>query len=288
MSNGNGLNVAPESTSTYFITVTDQCGEAVSDEVTITILSPPLVLTISPPQEICPFDSVFIEVQASGGFGQYYYLWPHSGETTAGVWVNPLVTTDYNVIVMDDCQTFQVEAETQVVVVKPTANFLAITRPLFIDLPITFQNLSQNATTYQWTFGDGNSSNMTHPNNTYSDPGLYEIMLIATDDKGCVDTVVKIIEIQEEFYLYVPNTFTPDGNRFNNTFKVSAIGVVEFDIKIFNRWGELLFSSNDVNFEWDGTYKGTLVQDGTYVWKIFYRSINDDEDIISGHINVFR
>ena len=288
ISNSNAVNVTPITTSTYTVTVTDLCGETIADDVSITILSPPLILTISPPQEICPFDSVFIQVQAIGGFGEYYYFWPHSGETTTGVWVKPLVTTDYNVIVMDDCQTFQVEAETQVVLVKPTANFIAITRPLFIDLPITFQNLSQNAATYQWTFGDGNSSNMTHPNNTYSDPGLYEIMLIATDDKGCVDTIVKIIEIQEEFYLYVPNTFTPDGNRLNNTFKVRAIGVVEFDIKIFNRWGELLFSSNDVNFEWDGTYTGTLVQDGSYVWKIFYRSINDDEDIISGHINVFR
>jgi gliding motility-associated-like protein len=288
ISNTNAVNVTPIATSTYTVTVTDLCGESVTDEVTITILSPPLILTISPPQEICPFDSVFIDVQATGGFGEYYYYWPHSGETTAGVWVDPLITSSYTVVVMDDCQTFQVQAETQVVVIKPDADFQVITRPQFINLPITFENLTQNGSTYQWTFGDGNLSTMVHPNNTYSEPGFYEVMLIAMDDKGCIDTVVKVIEIKDEFYLYVPNTFTPDGNRFNNTFKVSAIGVVEFDIKIFNRWGELLFSSNDVNFEWDGTYKGTLVQDGSYVWKIFYRSINDDEDMITGHINVFR
>jgi len=286
ISTGNSVNVVPSTTSTFFVTVTDQCGESASGEVTITILSPPLLLTISPPQEICPFDSVFIEVNATGGFGDYYYYWPHSGETTAGVWVSPLVTSSFEVIVSDDCQTFEVTAETQVVVIKPDANFLAITRPLFINLPITFQNLSENATTYEWSFGDGNSSTVVHPNNTYSDPGFYDIMLIAMDDKGCLDTIVKTIEIQEEFYLYVPNTFTPDGNRFNNTFKVSAIGVVDFDIKIFNRWGELLYSSNDVNFEWDGMYKGSLVTNGTYVWKIYYRSINDDEDMINGHINV--
>lgn len=288
ISNSNTVNVIPVSTSTYFVTVTDQCGESVTDEVTITILSPPLLLTITPPQEICPFDSVFIEVQASGGFGNYYYNWPHSGETTPGIWVSPLVTTSYEVIVMDDCQTFQVEAETHVVVVKPDADFDVVTRPQYINLPITFQNLTQNGNTYQWGFGDGNSSTMVHPNNTYTEPGLYDVMLIAMDDKGCLDTVVKVIEIQEEFYLYVPNAFTPDGNRFNNTFKVSAIGVVDFDIQIFNRWGELLYSSKDVNFEWDGTYNGSLIQDGTYVWKIYYRSVNNDEDMISGHVSILR
>lgn len=288
LSNGNGVNVVPESTSTYFITVSDKCGESVTDEVTITILSPPLVLSITPPQEICPFDSVFLEVEATGGFGNYYYYWPHSGETTSGVWVRPFAITSYDVIVMDDCQTFQVEARTEVVVVKPDANFLAITRPLFINLPITFENLSTNATNYQWDFGDGNFSSMVHPNNTYDVPGFYDIMLVAIDDKGCLDTIIKTIEIKEEFYLYVPNAFTPDGNRFNNTFKVSSIGIVDFEIFIFNRWGELLFTSDDVNFEWDGVYEGNLVKDGTYVWKIKYRSINDDEDTISGHITVVR
>jgi gliding motility-associated-like protein len=288
LSASNALTVAPSSTSTYFVTVTDQCGESATDQVTITILSPPLTLTISPDQEICPFDSVYVEVQATGGFGDYYYYWPHSGETTAGVWVGPLVTTSYQVIVMDDCQTFQVEAETQVVVVKPEADFQTVTDPMFINLPITFQNLTQNGDTYQWTFGDGNGSTMVHPNNTYSEPGFYDVMLIAMDDKGCLDTVVKVIEIKEEFYLYVPNAFTPDGNRFNNTFTVSAIGVVDFDIKIFNRWGELVYSSSDVDFEWDGVYNGSLVQDGTYIWKIYYRSINGDEDMITGHVTVLR
>ncbi len=288
LSNGNGVNVIPEATSTYFITVSDKCGESVTDEVTITILSPPLVLSITSPQEICPFDSVFLEVEATGGFGNYYYYWLHSGETTSGVWVRPLATTSYDVIVMDDCQTFQEEARTEVVVVKPDANFLAITRPLFINLPITFENLSTNATNYLWDFGDGNFSSMVHPNNTYDVPGFYDIMLVAIDDKGCLDTIIKTIEIKEEFYLYVPNAFTPDGNRFNNTFKVSSIGIVDFEIFIFNRWGELLFTSDDVNFQWDGVYEGNLVKDGTYVWKIKYRSINEDEDTISGHITVVR
>lgn len=288
LSNLNTLDVAPSETTTYTVEVTDQCGESETAEVTITILSPPLVLDITPSQEICPGDSALIEVTASGGFGDYYYEWPHSGETTSSVWVKPDQTSSYTVIVMDDCQTFDVRATTEVVVVKPDADFRPVTNPMYIDLPITFQNLTQNGHTYEWSFGDGNTSTMVHPNNTYTEPGDYEIMLIATDIKGCIDTAYRTITIQDEFYLYVPNAFTPDGNRFNNTFKVSSINVIEFQIQIFNRWGELLFESEDKNFEWDGTYNGELVRDGTYVWKIFYRSINDDEETITGHVTVLR
>jgi gliding motility-associated-like protein len=288
LSYSNTLNVAPSQTTTYTVEVTDQCGESETAEVTITILSPPLLLDITPSQEICPGDSALIEVTATGGFGDYYYEWPHSGETTAAVWVKPDRTTEYTVIVMDDCQTFDVRATAEVVVVKPDADFRPVTDPMYIGLPITFQNLTQNGNTYQWYFGDGSTSTMVHPNNTYSEPGNYEIMLIATDNKGCIDTTYRVITILDEFYLYVPNAFTPDGNRFNNTFKISSINVIEFNIQIFNRWGELLFESEDKDFEWDGTHNGEMVRDGTYVWKIFYRSINDDEETINGHVSVLR
>ncbi|MDX1651699.1 MAG: choice-of-anchor L domain-containing protein [Brumimicrobium sp.] len=288
LSNSNTVNVVPSQTTTYTVVVTDQCGNSETDQVTITILSPPLLLDISPSQEICPGDSAYIEVNATGGFGNYYYYWPHSGETTAGIWVSPLATSSYEVIVMDDCQTFQVTAETEVVVIQPDANFRVITDPLYINLPITFQNLTHNGNTYEWSFGDGSTSTMTHPNNTYSTPGSYDITLIATDVKGCKDTTVRTIIILDEFYLYVPNTFTPDNDRFNNTFKISSVNLIDFEIRIFNRWGEVVFESQDKNFEWDGTYNGEVVRDGTYVWQIYYRSINDDEEKISGHINVLR
>lgn len=290
ISNGNAVNVVPSETSTYSVTVTDACGNVTTDEVTITILSPPLVLTITEEQEICPGDSALITVNATGGFGNYYYNWIHSDDTTASVWVSPDVSTTYTVIVQDDCGTFQVQASTSVIVVKPDADFRPVTDPKFTNLPITFQNLTENGVTYEWEFGEGSTSTMVHPNNVYMTPGTYDVTLIATDEKGCVDSITKPIVILDEYYIYVPNAFTPDGNRYNNTFRVSTINIVEFDIQIFNRWGELIFSSGDKNFEWDGTYKGEMVQDGTYVWKIRYAQINDPEDevLITGHVTVLR
>lgn len=290
LSNGNAVNVVPSETTTYTITVTDACGNVTSDEVTITILSPPLVLDITPEQEICPGDSALITVTATGGFGDYYYNWTHSNDTTASVWVHPETSTKYTVIVKDDCGTFQVQASTRVIVVKPDANFRVVTNPLFTNLPITFQNLTNNGVSYEWEFGEGSTSTMTHPNNVYTESGTYDVTLVATDAKGCIDSITKPITILDEYYIYVPNAFTPDGNRYNNTFRVSTINIVEFQIQIFNRWGELIYSSDDKNFEWDGTYKNEMVPDGTYVWKIKYSQINqpEEDEMMTGHVTVLR
>ncbi len=280
--------VTPSQTTTYLVTVTDQCGNQNNADVLYTILSPPLVLTMSPNVEVCPGDSALISVQASGGYGQYFYNWPALGKNVPQVWVKPSQTTTYEVIVSDECQTFEVNGFTTVFVISPTANFEVVSQTLFDDLPITFNNTSQNASTYEWTFGDGNFSTMVHPNNTYTDPGNYIVTLIATDTKGCKDTIQKPIVIEEAYYIYVPNTFTPDGNRYNNTFSASVVGVRNLTVRIFNRWGEIIFESDDMNFEWDGTYLGVLVQDGTYTWRIDYTTRSGREDTITGHINLIK
>jgi hypothetical protein len=159
--------VIPSTSTFYTITVTDQCNETVNETINYTITSPPLVLTMSPGVIVCPGDPATVSVTATGGYGQYYYTWTHSGETTPSVTVNPLHTTDYTVIVSDECQTFTVEGTTTITVSQPIADFVISSHTLFEDLPITFQNLSQGGVSYVWTFGDGTGSTVVHPNNTY-------------------------------------------------------------------------------------------------------------------------
>ncbi|MEY4603647.1 MAG: hypothetical protein RIT43_939 [Bacteroidota bacterium] len=280
--------VIPSETTTYTVTVTDQCGLTSTATVIYTITSPPLLTSITPDLEICPGDSVLLTVTATGGYGQYFFLWPQTGETTSSIWVHPLQTTTYTVNVSDECQTFVVTDQTTVNVVQPNADFIITSSTLFDNLPITFQNLTTNGVTYAWDFGDGNNSVVVHPTNTYLEPGTYIVTLIATDEKGCTDTIAKPITLEEGYYVYIPNTFTPDGFRFNNVFQASTVGVQTLNVKIFNRWGEIVFESEELDFQWDGTYKGSPVQDGTYIWKIRYFTNSGREILITGHINCIR
>jgi gliding motility-associated-like protein len=114
------------------------------------------------------------------------------------------------------------------------------------------------------------------------------VTLVAIDEKGCTDTITKPINIEEEWYIYVPNTFTPDGDRSNNDFRASTIGIAQLEIDIFNRWGEIIFTSNEVNFIWDGTYEGVYAQDGTYVYRIELVTNSGREKSIKGHVNLLR
>ena len=103
---------------------------------------------------------------------------------------------------------------------------------------------------------------------------------------GCYthDTVTVIYDGS----IYVANTFTPGGDGINDVFLAYGRDIVEFKMYIFNRWGEQLFFSDDITVGWDGTYKGKLVQTGTYVYKIEYMDIVGDEGTLYGNVNLLR
>lgn len=288
LSSTSSLTVTPETTSSYFLTVSDNCGATISDTILYTITAPPLVVTVNPPIEICPGDSAMVYATASGGVGNYTYLWSHNGATTTATWVRPYTTGFYEVKVSDGCNTFTISGFAPVTVVRPRADFNILSQTLTEDLPISFQNTSVNAVEYQWLFSDGGSSAEMHANHTFDTAGVYYITLIAEDAKGCKDTITKQIIIKEELYIYIPNTFIPDGDRYNNFFLGSFVGVAWIKLEVFNRWGQSVYYTEDMNFRWDGKYKGKKVQDGTYIWKLIYKPNREIEQLMTGHVNVLR
>ena len=150
-----------------------------------------------------------------------------------------------------------------------------------------------------WNFGDNSgSSAVINPSHDYSNNpiGDYVVTLIAYSALGCTDTAYATITIQEELIFYVPNTFTPDDDNYNQTFQpvfTSGYDPYDYTLYIFNRWGELIFESHDASVGWDGSYGSngeiTLVQDGTYTWKIEFKTTkNDERKMIVGHVNILR
>ncbi len=288
ISTADSLSVNLSSSNGYVLMVTDSCGNEALDTVTYTITSPPLLLSMTPTQYICQGDSAFVSVIASGGYGNYYYLWPSNGATTPGIWVYPASTNSYQVLVSDECQSFSISGFSQVQIVKPVADFTILTSNPTENLPTSFYNLTQNGFGYQWFFGDGSGSYEIHPTHTFNPYGEYTITLIATDMNGCIDSITKPIYIQEEFYIYIPNTFLPDDNRINDVFSGSFVGVEWINIEVYNRWGERLFFSDQLDFKWDGTYNGMKVPDGVYTWKLIYRRNGRQEEQITGHVTVIK
>jgi len=285
---GNNLLIQPSTTSIYWVYVTDQCGKTDSASVLYTITSPPLTATISNDQAICPGDSALISVTAQGGYGTIYYLWNNLASNNQSIWVKPTSTQSYTATIHDDCNTFNVVKTTQVNVIVPKADFIVASSTLFDNFPITFQNQSINGYSAQWTFGDGNTSTLNNPSNTFISPGDYWVTLISEDTFGCIDTVSKPIHIEQQYLIYIPNSFTPDGSRLNETFSGQFIGLDHLEITVFNRWGELVFHSNELNFSWDGTNNNKTVQPGTYTWRMKCITSSGKELSFLGHVNVLR
>jgi gliding motility-associated-like protein len=176
----------------------------------------------------------------------------------------------------------------------PTANFV-IDNPIQIysDNEFSFINLSSNAQYYFWEFGDGNTSNAINPVYSYNeDTGFYPITLIAYNEIGCSDTAYGSIQLIEELLVYVPNSFTPNSDGVNDVFIPiieSGIDITTYNLLIFNRWGEVIFESKDIDTGWDGSYDGKIVKDGTYIWKITFNSPDNEEEYeYVGHVNVIK
>lgn len=159
---------------------------------------------------------------------------------------------------------------------------------------VDFINLSQNADTYTWHFGiPGKVSDQVNPSFTYPDVSdQYVIWLIAQNSFGCVDSTSKVISVDIEPVYYIPNAFTPDGDKLNNSFLpvfTSGFDPYNFKMLIFNRWGEVMFESNDARFGWDGSYGGKIMQDGVYIYQIEFRDLETDKRYkVNGHVTLVK
>ena len=149
---------------------------------------------------------------------------------------------------------------------------------------------------WHWDFGDffvntaSDTSNIKNPSHIYENAYNYSVTLTVVNSFGCRDSVMKLLKVEDEFALYIPNTFSPnksDGN--NDVFKVSGMGFLSesFEMMIYDRWGELVFKTNEVNKGWDGSIKGgKMAKQDTYVYKIKVKDFKNKKREFVGHINV--
>jgi len=172
---------------------------------------------------------------------------------------------------------------------KPEAEFTWENNGPDIFFDYQFINQSTNATQYKWTFGDGNTSNVSDPFHTYASTGTYEICLIARklfDD--CSDTICKSILIEINPYLYIPNAFTPNGDGINEEFTIDWYGLSDVNFQIYNRWGEMVFETTDLNVSWRGEYNGDIQPVGSYVYQLSAINFLGEEIYETGDLTILK
>lgn len=171
----------------------------------------------------------------------------------------------------------------------PTADFLSDEDIASVDhRTISFTDQSAGAISWIWDFGDGATDSGQTVTHTYDTAGQYVVTLIVINKWGCVDSINKAVVIISDYMLYIPNAFTPDGDGLNEYFMPSGqfIGIVTYEMYIFNRWGEVLFNTSDILKGWNGTSDktGEKVQDGAYPYMIRVQNQKDETSVFRGMI----
>lgn len=276
----------PAVTTNYTLEVTDVCGNYAIENFSIIVQGDILTSHITNDTMICPGDTMELFAYATGGQGQYSYYWPQLGATEQTVFVSPQYTTSYVVEIQDSCRTYTIYDTVTVEVIRPVADFDILSGDNTQGLQINFVNTSQNGNYWYWDLGNGDTSNVMHPWTVYDTAGWYNVFLRIENEIGCWDTITKPIYIKPEAYIYIPNAFSPNGDGMNDFFEVSTINAVKFEFLIFNRWGELIFETEDKYFQWDGTYKGKRVPLGVYVYQLYVENIREEHVLKRGHITV--
>ena len=209
----------------------------------------------------------------------------HTFDSAGTYYVSLTVTSSYG-CQMTDTLNFPV-----VVYPRPVAEFSSSPTVTDIYNPnIQFNDLSQGATLWDWDLGDNSTSINENPYHIYPDTGTYMVTQIAINQYGCTDTVDHPVFINGVSTLFIPNGFTPNGNELNDVFMPKLYGITEFKMYIFDRWGNEIFRTEDMNEGWNGRVKGVgvVVEQDVYVYKIYTKDLlHNDHDYI-GTITVVK
>jgi gliding motility-associated-like protein len=141
-----------------------------------------------------------------------------------------------------------------------------------------------------WELGDGNTSLQREPVHQYSETGHYTVKVTAIDSNGCKAVVEKIryVEVGRTVFLVAPNAFSPNGDGVNDFFSISHRFIQSFTIKMFDRWGNMIYTSDNPNFRWDGSLNGQPLPEGAYVFTVYGLAADGTPVELSGSVTLIR
>jgi len=312
------LTVNPSLDTWYYVLLSDGCSVDALDSVLVSINATPIgFLNVADSSGCAPFTADFtantdigvvfdwdfdcdgvIDLSGSNSTPSYTY-------STPGVYTVCLTITS-----ADGCFISLQEVDLIEVFDVPTAGFVPSPDVTTILNPtIDFIDQSTGATIWDWDFGDGTPNlngpdgiiydsngdsiyTVSNPSHTYQDTGLFVVTQTVFNQYGCSDQVSHTVHVEGDYILFAPTAFTPNGDGKNDVFFPLGIGFDNrnYEMYIFDRWGEIVFESHDATKGWDGTIKnsGVMAKLDVYVWMIKTVDHNGDGHQYYGHVTCVR
>jgi len=296
--------VSPYTTTTYIVTGYDSYECKATDTVRITVNSLPIIdFDVTQDQGCIPVKTIFKNHTTSPS-GLKECIWTFddksinqncdsvikvynkSGLFGASLWVKS----------NENCVAELRKDDLLSILPLPQALF----RPLpsiyeFSDPLVYFSNFSTGASSYIWNFGiNDDTTHIVAPYYAYPNTkeGIYTVSLIAFSEDGCSDTTQHTVRGEEGLIFYIPNTFTPQGDGFNETFRpilTSGFDFIDYSFSVIDRWGKIIFETNDIYRGWDGLHTNSITQNNSYTWRIeLTAKRNNQRKVYTGHVNLIR
>jgi gliding motility-associated-like protein len=306
---GTSILVDPNVTNTqYCVTLSEACGSPETDSCLMITFPTPIQPIVAPdrPEDCIPGDFIFSNNSTnSGEIATTYYSFSDGNaflETGADTLLHIFPDPNQYSVTMTITSIYGCVYEDSFINIVnvrplPEADFTFSSNPAtFFETVIQLQDRSSaDVIDWQWFSPGSNPTYSFSENPVFTYPegeiGEYPVTLVVTTEYGCTDTVTYIMNVVQDIIFYAPNSFTPDGDEHNQSWGiyVGGLDVYNFDLFVFDRWGEVIWESHDPSVKWDGTYKGQIVPEGTYVWRASAKdALNDGKYEFNGYINVLR
>jgi len=279
---------------TYTVTVTDidncvQILTAIVNEI------PGPILNLAITNETCMKANGSVTIDVTGGTGTYTYIWSTNPPQTSPV-ATGLSAGTYTVSVFDG-QCHETGIASVFNLSDVNAGFIAQPPVITLfdnDAIITFSDNSIGASSWSWDFGDGSTGTGDYIVHNYQNVGLYMVVLTASDSNDCIDTAIHYVRVKDYYTMYIPNSFTPNGDGLNDLFGPTGINVdlSNFEMSIYDRWGKQIYHTHDISRPWDGTvFNGgtrTKAYIGVYTYQIYAQEYNGDPIEYFGCVTLIR
>ena len=293
LGNSSEIVFQADSTNTYTVSLNDACSYEATTSTTVSIY-PNFDLEVDTSDKACFGLDGWIKISPIPA-GSYSFSWQHDStlniDSIAGV-----AGQFYNVQVAND----NTGCAKELSAIIPSfgqivADFLSVPNDECVDLlnpEFYFIDQSIGGVNGILTFGDGSSlAYVPYENNyhLYQDTGRYEVVLQLTNDGGCFDQQILTVCVLPKTLILAPSAFSPNSDGVNDELIFRVIGANELHLSIYNRWGELMFETLDLEQHWDGNFKNAPQEIGTYSWQLQYLSVESKQrELSKGIIQLIR